>query len=120
MATPAPGPRPVLVLSLLLCLAAACGPARAPAGGGALGQADLRYRLIDTLGPPAYCDPYDYPVAHREDDATAAAEVAALRARAPDELDAIVRHERLDAAHLSPDDDRRIARQSRLLAALAL
>ena len=53
-------------------------------------------------------------------DDEAAQEVAALRAQDPATFDAIVRHEKLDAAHLTADDDRRVLEQAQLLQALRL
>jgi hypothetical protein len=50
------------------------GPSGSP--GPDLGFAELRYRLIDQLGPPAFCDPDSYPVGRDE--------VQAMRARFPE------------------------------------
>jgi len=59
-------------------------------------------------------------VARPEDPAEAARAVAALRTQDPDEFDAIVRHEHLDAASLSAADDLRILSQASALAAVQL
>src|SRR2546423_7032974 len=98
-------------LALALLVVCGCGAAShssvpgpspiPPTVGGQLSSADLQYRLIDELGAPFHCDPSLYPVARNEDPA-AAGEVAALRSRDPARFEAIIRHERLDAASLSP------------------
>ena len=88
--------------------------------GGPLSEADLEYRLIDSLGAPVYCDRSLYPVARSEDPIDAAAAVAALRSQNPAEFDAIVRHEHLNADSLSTADDLRILGQASELAAVPL
>ncbi|HSR24349.1 MAG TPA: hypothetical protein VLW53_12415 [Candidatus Eisenbacteria bacterium] len=115
-------------LALLLVLACcACGSVSRPGAqppsptpASRLSESDLRYRLIDGLGSPVFCDPLVYPVARTEDPADVARMVAALRAQSPDEFDAIVRHEHLDATSLSPADNLRVLGQASELAAIAL
>jgi hypothetical protein len=70
-----------------------------------LSQPDLQFRLIDSFGDPAFCDPMVYPVERAEDPAVSARKVADLRAQHPAEFDAIVRHDHLAAKRLSPSDD---------------
>ncbi len=113
-----------MALLLLLC---ACGSVGRPIGAGVspqpssqLSETDLKYRLIDGLGAPVYCDPSEYPVARVEDPAAVAQQVAALRSQNPSEFDAIIRHEHLDPANLSPADNLRIRRQGSALAAVPL
>jgi hypothetical protein len=111
----------VLILGLCACgsvgrVAGAPSPPPAPP----LSRADLQYRLVDTLGAPVYCDQSMTPIVRGDDPAVAANRVAALRAQDPDELDAIVRHEHLDAASLSAADDVHILSQASLLAAVPL
>ena len=86
--------RPIGLLLVALALAAAaCGPsgsapgspassvapnpsgAPSPSLGADLGRAELRYRLIDEFGRPAFCDPDMYPVGRDE--------VQAMRERFP-------------------------------------
>ncbi len=113
-----------LILVLVCC---ACGSVGRAGSGGAspspaarLSDTELRYRLIDVVGMPAYCDPSQHPVARDDDPADVARRVAALRAQSPAEFDAIVRHEHLDANHLSAADDLRVMSQASLLAAVPL
>jgi len=94
-------------------------PAPSPSSGP-LSLPDLGYRLIDSLGPPFYCDPWIYPVARPEAPPDAGQEVEKLRAGNPAEFDAIVRHEHLNEASLSANDDEHILQQARELAALPL
>jgi len=87
-----------------------------------LSTADLQYRLIDTVGAPFACDTSQGqgPVVRNEDPTDVANRVAALRAQDPAEFDAIVRHEHLDAARLSPADDLRVVGQAGVLDAVKL
>jgi hypothetical protein len=106
-----------LIVALLLLTLTACGSVTYGGGTQPLATPDLKYRLIDTIGPPRFCGP---PVVRVPDDTQAAQEVAALRSQDPATFDAIVRHEKLDAAHLTAADDRRILQQADLLGALLL
>ncbi len=59
----------VLVVLLLLTACATGGTATPPpTPGPALTQAELRFRLIDELGPLWYCDPDEYPVPRGDED----------------------------------------------------
>ena len=90
MRLPAPGP---LLTALAAVMFAACGgglatPTPTPAP---LGEPDLKYRVIDELGRPWFCDPDFYPVARADERELAvqrfpeiqrdAATFAAIRAR---------------------------------------
>lgn len=116
-----------LVPAVLLLCVCACGSvtrlASSPAATASpspLATADLRYRLIDTVGAPFTCAPSQGPVVRTEDPADVANMVTALRAQDPAEFDAIVRHEHLDAAHLSAADDLRVVSQAGALDAVKL
>jgi hypothetical protein len=105
-------------LLVVAVLAAACASAT-PTPGPSLSDTDLRYRLIDELGPPAFCDPDEYPVGRDE--------LAAMRERFPEiERDraafaAIVARLGLDAADTQDDDARlSIYRQWKVLNAITL
>lgn len=56
-----------------------------------IGQVDMRYRLVDGLGRPLFCDPDFYPVARVDEAALAGQHLAAIRADAPT-YDAIAAH----------------------------
>lgn len=94
-------------------------PSASPSAA-AMSQPDLAYRLIDSVGPPSYCDPSIYPVARLDAPPDAPEAVAKLRADKPLEFAAIVRHERLNPASLSANDDEHILQQDHELAALSL
>lgn len=110
------------VALLLLVALCGCGSVSRPAAqaGTALPVPELQYRLIDRLGAPVFCDPRQYPVARTEDPAEVARAVSDLRSQHPAEFDAIVRHEHLDAASLSPSDNLRVVGQASELAAVLL
>ena len=46
----------------LVVLAVACGSATAPSGAP-LTIDQLKFKVIDAAGPPAFCDPDFYPIA---------------------------------------------------------
>ena len=95
----------------------ACGSVKYGGVSQPLTTPDLKYRLIDTIGAPLFCGP---PVVRMPSDDEASQEVAALRSQDATSFDAIVHHEKLDAAHLTADDDRRIVQQVQVLQALPL
>jgi len=106
-----------LIVAFLLLTLTACGSVKYGGGTQPLTMPELKYRLIDTIGPPRFCGP---PVVRMPDDTEAAQEVAALRSQDRPTFDAIIAHEKLDAAHLTAADDRRILQQADLLRALGL
>jgi hypothetical protein len=106
-----------LIVALVLLSLTACGSVKYGGLTQPLTAPELKYRLIDTIGAPRFCGP---PVVRMPDDAAAAQEVAALRSQDPATFDAILRHEKLDAAHLTANDDRRILQQADVLNALRL
>jgi len=111
-----------LPLALLLLCLCACGSVARPGAPSPspLSVADLRYRLVDTVGAPVACSLTQGPVVRTEDPADVARMVAALRAQDPAEFDAIVRHEHLNAGSLSPADNLRIPDQAGVPAAVNL
>ena len=102
---------------MLVLALTACGSAKYSGLSQPLTTPDLKYRLIDTIGPPLFCGP---PVVRMPSDDEASQEVAALRSQDATSFDAIVHHEKLDAAHLTAADDRRIVQQVQVLQALPL
>jgi hypothetical protein len=106
-----------LIVAVLMLALSACGSVKYGGVSGSLSTPELKYRLIDTIGAPLFCGP---PVVRVPSDGDAAQQVAALRSQEPATFDAIVRHERLDASHLTADDNRRILQQVDVLQALPL
>jgi hypothetical protein len=108
------------VLIIVAVLAAACASVGTPpTPGPALSDAALKYRLIDELGAPAFCDPDEYPVGRDE--------IAAMRERFPEiERDAatlVAITARLGIAgdqDLGDDERLAIYRQWKLLNAIGL
>jgi hypothetical protein len=106
-----------LIVAVLLLTLTACGSVKYDGGTHPLTMPELTYRLIDKIGPPLFCGP---PVVRMPSDSEAQQEVAALKSQDPTTFDAIVRHEKLDAANLTANDDRRILEQAQVLRALQL
>jgi Hint domain len=106
-----------LIVAVLLLTLTACGSVKYDGGAHPLTTPELKYRLIDKIGPPLFCGP---PVVRMPSDSEAQQEVAALKTQDPTTFDAIVRHEKLDAANLTANDDRRILQQVQVLQALQL
>jgi len=102
---------------MLVLALTACGSVKYGGVSQTLTTPDMKYRLIDTIGPPLFCGP---PVVRMPSDDEASQEVAALRSQDPTSFDAIVHHEKLDAAHLTAEDDRRIVQQVQVLQAMPL
>jgi hypothetical protein len=85
-----------------------------------LDRVDLRYRLVDELGRPIFCDPDFYPVAHGDEAVLAGQHLAAIRADAPT-YGAIVARLGMDpSAALTPDQVLAIYREWKMLRALLL
>ena len=85
-----------------------------------LDRVDLRYRLVDQLGRPLFCDPDFYPVARADEALLAQQHLAAIRADAPTYA-AIVAHLGIDpSAAPTPDQVLAIYRDWKMLRALLL
>ena len=87
--------------SLAIVFAIACGSASPVPIGATLNVYQLKFKVIDAVGVPVYCDPDYYPVARAGgEEASAAAEYPKLRAQA-DLYAAIVAHEGLPSGALN-------------------
>jgi hypothetical protein len=99
------------------------GPTTEPtavASIAALDRADLRYRLVDQLGRPLFCDPDFYPVARSDEAELARLQLAAIRADAPTYA-AIVAHLGIDSsADPTPTQVLAIYRDWKMLRAIPL
>jgi hypothetical protein len=81
---------------------------------------ELRYKLVDGLGRPLFCDPDFYPVAHDDEAVLAAQHLPAIRADAPT-FAAIVAHLRIDPSRaLSADQVLAVHREWKMLRSFAL
>ena len=107
------------VILLIGIAAAACGSAGTPLGVP-LTAPQLKYRLIDRFGPPAYCDPDFYPLARLDvERANADAMYEKIRSQA-DVFDAIAEHEHLPLGGLDEPQKLLLYRGYKLLSVLAL
>jgi len=100
-------------------LAVACGSTSVPAGAP-LTTDQLKFRVIDAAGPPAFCDPDFYPVARAGGEQSSAdAQYATIRADA-ELYDAIVEHEHLPSGELDEAQKLTLYRAFKKLRALKL
>src|SRR5690348_3847332 len=91
--------------ALILVAAMACGTT---APGASLNQYQLKFRVIDQLGPPAFCDPDFYPLARAGgEQASAQANYAQIRANG-ELYSAIVDHEHLPPPPAELDDAQKL------------
>src|SRR5437879_10855380 len=90
-----------VVASVGAMLLVACGSASPSPVGSPLGVYELKFKVIDVVGMPFYCDPDFYPVAREGgEQASATAEYPKIRAQA-DLYAAIVAHEHLPSGDLT-------------------
>lgn len=94
-----------LIVGLVLVTVATCGgegvsstPAPSP-----LAAVELRYRVLDQVGRPWYCDPDFYPIARADETQLARQRLPEMRAD-PATFDAIVRHNGIPPAASLTDD----------------
>jgi Hint domain len=85
-----------------------------------LERADLRYRLVDELGRPLFCDPDFHPVAHDDEAALAARQIEAIRADAATYAAIAARLGIDPSAAPTPDQIIAIYREWKMLRALSL
>ena len=103
----------------LVVVAVACGSATAPAGAP-LTIDQLKFKVIDAAGPPAFCDPDFYPIARAGgEQASAAAQYPQIRADA-ELYNAIVEHEHLPSGELDDAQKLTLYRAFKKLRALKL
>ena len=105
---------------LLVLAIAACGSAAGTAAGSPLGVNQLKFKVLDEVGPPVYCDPDFYPVARLDGEKTnAIAKYSEIRADA-EFYATIVAHEHLPSGDLTDDEKVALYRAWKLLRALTL
>jgi hypothetical protein len=96
-------------------------PVGSPAGSdAAIDAPDLRYRLVDQLGRPLFCDPDFYPVARSDEGQLATEYLAAIRSDAPTYAAILARLGIDPATTLAPDQVLAIYREWKMLRALVL
>ena len=87
--------------SLIVLFATACGAVGTTPVGGPLTVSQLKFRVIDAVGAPVYCDPDFYPVAREGgEEANALAQYPQIRADA-ELYPAILAHENLPSGELT-------------------
>lgn len=98
----------------------ACGAAGPSPVGNPLTVDELKFKAMDTVGTPVYCDPDFYPVAREGgEQASAIAQYPQIRAQA-DTYATIVAHEHLPSGELTDAQKLTVYRAFKLLKALML
>jgi hypothetical protein len=112
-----------MALALLVLACAACGaitPAPEPALGTPLTSSQLKFKVMDSVGKPVYCDPDVYPIARQGgEQANAVAQYPVIKADS-EAYAAIVAHENLPAGDLTDAQQLVLYRAWKLLQALTL
>ncbi|HXC79577.1 MAG TPA: hypothetical protein VNU19_21300 [Candidatus Acidoferrum sp.] len=99
---------------------AACGSASPSPVGTSLNTYQLKFKVIDAVGTPVYCDPDIYPVGREGGElANAISQYPGIHAQA-DLYAAIVAHEQLPSGDLTDAQKLTVYRAYKLLNALAL
>ena len=112
-------------LALLAVLVLACGggaaqPSASPVPAAPLSEAERKYRIVDELGRPSYCDPDFHPVARADERELAQSRFPEIEADPPT-LRAIVAHERMVVTFpYTPEQKLLIYQQWKLLNAVRL
>jgi hypothetical protein len=108
------------VVALALLFAIACGAVGPSPVGKSLTIAELKFKVMDAVGTPVYCDPDYYPVARLGgEQANAVAEYPTIRAQA-DLYATIITHEHLPSGDLTDAQKLILYRAYKLLRALTL
>src|SRR5579859_5006428 len=110
-----------MAVALLVVVCAACGAITpAPVAGSPLTTSQLKFRVMDAAGKPAYCDPDFYPIAREGgEQANAITRYPAIKADA-EAYGAIAAHEGLPAGDLTDAQKLTLYRAWKLLGALKL
>jgi hypothetical protein len=106
--------------ALASILVVACGSAGPGPAGTPLSVAELKFRVIDTVGTPVYCDPDFYPVAREGgEQANAISQYPMIRAQT-DLYAVIIAREHLPSGDLTDAQKLTLYRAYKLLNALTL
>ena len=98
----------------------ACGSAAGTVVGSPLSVNQLKFKVLDAVGAPIYCDPDFYPVARSDGEKTnALARYSEIKADA-ELYSAIVAHENLPSGELTDDQKLTLYRAWKLIGALTL
>jgi hypothetical protein len=108
----------------IVLLAVACGSAGGTAGGGPIGSPltydQLKFRVMDAVGVPLFCDPDFFPIAREGgEESNADAYYSQIRAN-PQQYSAIVAHEHLPSGELNEADKLTLYQAFKRLRALIL
>ena len=108
------------VASLAILLAIACGSVTPGPVGAPLTVDELKFKVMDAVGTPVYCDPDVYPVARDGgEQASALAQYPQIRAQA-ELYAAIIAHEHLPSGDLNAAQKLTLYKAFKLLRAMTL
>ncbi len=107
-------------MSLAILLAIACGAATPGPVGKALTADELKFKVMDSLGTPVYCDPDFYPLGRDGGEQANAITTYPLIRAQTDLYAAIIAHEHLPSGDLSDAQKLILYRAYKLLRALTL
>jgi hypothetical protein len=108
------------VVALAVLIAVACGSANPTPVGAPLRTPELKFKVMDTVGTPVYCDPDYYPVARQGgEQAGAITNYPQIRSQA-NLYNAIVAHEHLPAGDLIDAQKLTVYKAYKLLRAVTL
>ena len=109
-----------LPAALALLMVIACGSSSISPVGSPLSMPQLKFAVIDSVGPPVYCDPDYYPIVRQgAEEQNAEANYAQIRSDGA-LYSAIAAHEHLPAVELNPSQKLVLYRAYKLLRALTL
>ena len=109
-----------LLAALAVLTTIACGPVTGGQVGAPLSIPELKFRVMDAVGTPVYCDPDYYPVARQDgEEANALTNYSRIRAQA-DIYSAILAHEHLPSGDLTPAQKLTVYKAYKLLRVVAL
>ncbi|HYL08808.1 MAG TPA: hypothetical protein VEU76_09665, partial [Candidatus Udaeobacter sp.] len=105
---------------VVLAALVACGAAQLPPAGTPLTQPQLKFKVMDAVGKPQYCDPDFYPVAREGGEESNAIELYPTIQADSITYSAIVAHEGLPSGDLSDVQKLVVYRAWKLLRAVVL
>jgi outer membrane protein assembly factor BamB len=110
-----------LCLALVMLIASACGSAGpGPVAGTPLTVPEMKFAVMDSAGPPVYCDPDFYPIAREGGEQQNAIAMYPTIKADTETYQAILEHEHLPSGDLTDEQKLVVYRAWKLLRVVAL